>query len=122
MQNRYYDTEKKRQVSFRGNNPPQNLIKDDDKRVVNFFEPTPYGYYKEYTEDGLPFNKQVSVKTDAEIKTEQIAIKVSEEKAYLAKTDFKMTIDYYDTMSTEEQLDLVTLRATARAFVIANEV
>ena len=52
-------------------------------------------------------------------KTEEqiLAEKVAAAKAYLALTDFKMTVDYYATLTPEQQLDLTTKRAEARAFL-----
>lgn len=40
-------------------------------------------------------------------------------KKYLSDTDFKMTTDYYDTMTSEEQLALTTKRAEARAYLVS---
>lgn len=59
MENRYYDTQKRCQAVYVGDNPPSHLIKDDDERVKNFFEPTPEGYRKAYDGNGLPFNELI---------------------------------------------------------------
>jgi hypothetical protein len=59
MKNRYYDINKKGQAVYEGSNPPSHLIKDDDERVKNFFEPTPEGHRKTYTVEGLPFNELI---------------------------------------------------------------
>lgn len=48
------------------------------------------------------------------------AEKIAEAKKYLSDTDFKMTVDYYATMTAEEQKALTEARAEARAFLIAN--
>lgn len=52
-------------------------------------------------------------KTEAQILAEQ----VQEAKTYLASTDFKMTVDYYATLTEVEQQELTTKRAEARAFL-----
>ena len=39
---------------------------------------------------------------------------------YLASTDFKMTVDYYATLTAEEQKEITAKRAEARAFLKAN--
>ena len=38
-------------------------------------------------------------------------------KKYLSDTDFKMTVDYYETLTEAEKVELRTLRAEARAFI-----
>ena len=53
---------------------------------------------------------------------EIIAQKVQEAKAYLASTDFKMTVDYYGTLTEAEQVQLTQLRAEAREFIRTNEI
>lgn len=47
--------------------------------------------------------------------------KIDEAKAYLLSTDYKMTIDYFATMTPEQQEEITRLRAEAREFVRANE-
>ena len=42
-------------------------------------------------------------------------------KKYLSDTDFKMTVDYYETLTEEENVELRTLRSEARAFIKENE-
>ena len=74
-------------------------------------------------EDGIPFSKYNTDGTpDLEaIQIEQVAnelsTKIAEAKAYLASTDFKMTLDY-DKDITEVKIK----RAEARQFIRANEV
>ena len=46
--------------------------------------------------------------------------KVSEAKAYLAGTDYKMTIDYFSTLDKDKQDEVTKLRAEAREFVRSN--
>lgn len=55
--------------------------------------------------------------TQAELDEIEIANKISEAKAYLASTDFKMTVDYYSTLTLEQQAELTTKRAEARAYL-----
>ena len=47
--------------------------------------------------------------------------KISEAKAYLANTDYKMTVDYFATLPEAEQQDLIAKRAEAREFIRLNE-
>lgn len=43
--------------------------------------------------------------------------KVQEAKTYLQSTDYKMTVDYFGTLSKEEQDELIAKRAEAREIV-----
>lgn len=43
--------------------------------------------------------------------------KIEEAKTYLASTDFKMTVDYYATLTEQEQAELTYNRAKARTFL-----
>lgn len=56
-------------------------------------------------------------RTDDEKARQDIETKIAEAKSYLESTDFKMTVDYYATLTAGQQLDLTTLRAEARAFL-----
>ena len=58
--------------------------------------------------------------TQEELDKALVIQKVQEYKAYLLATDFKMTVDYYATLTAEEQSDLTNKRAEARAFLKAN--
>ena len=58
--------------------------------------------------------------TEEEIQAEEIAMKVQEYKSYLASTDYKMTIDYFATLTVDMQNELTTKRAEAREYVRAN--
>ena len=58
----------------------------------------------------------VRAKTAEEILAEQIKTA----KLYLTSTDFKMTVDYFATMTLEQQTSLTASRAEARAFLVAN--
>ena len=57
----------------------------------------------------------------AKINTVLTERKIAEAKAYLASTDFKMTVDYFATLTEAEQVELTRLRAEAREFISANE-
>lgn len=60
-------------------------------------------------------------RTKEEIEVQNLQQKIDEAKAYLASTDYKMTIDYFETMTSEQQEEITRLRAEAREFVRANE-
>ena len=60
--------------------------------------------------------------TAEEIVEQELQTKIQEAKAYLASTDYKMTVDYFATLTEAEQVQLTQLRAEARAFIRANEV
>ena len=55
--------------------------------------------------------------TEEESAQQELEAKIAEAKAYLASTDFKMTVDYYSTMTPEQQEELTTKRSEARAFL-----
>lgn len=55
--------------------------------------------------------------TEAELTQQAADKKIAEAKVYLASTDFKMTVDYYATLTVEQQEELSTKRAEARAFL-----
>ena len=59
--------------------------------------------------------------TEEEIQAEITVNLVQEAKNYLASTDYKMTIDYFATLSKEEQDSLVKERVEKREFVRLNE-
>ena len=50
-----------------------------------------------------------------------IEYKINEAKSYLLSTDYKMTVDYFATLTKEQQDDLIKLRAEARQFIRDNE-
>lgn len=52
-----------------------------------------------------------------EVAKQELVNKIAEAKAYLASTDFKMTIDYFATLTEIEQTGLTAKRAEARAFL-----
>lgn len=58
--------------------------------------------------------------SEEEIQAEIIKNQVAEAKNYLASTDYKMTIDYFATLSEVEQNELIAKRAEAREFIRGN--
>lgn len=52
---------------------------------------------------------------------QELQSKIQEAKAYLASTDYKMTVDYFATLTEAEQVQLTQLRAEAREFIRTNE-
>jgi len=69
MENRFYCTVKKGQVTVESN----TTIPSTDEKVANFFKPTPEGYRKAYDDNGLPFNELIPLPTDKEIEDKRIA-------------------------------------------------
>lgn len=59
--------------------------------------------------------------TQEELDKALVIQKVQEYKAYLLATDFKMTVDYYATLSEVERLELTTKRQEAREYIRVNE-
>ena len=55
--------------------------------------------------------------TEAELAKQAVDKKIAEAKAYLLSTDFKMTVDYYATLTIEQQEELSTKRSEARTFL-----
>ena len=51
-----------------------------------------------------------------------IATEVNVQKAYLASTDFKMTVDYHASLTAVQKTALKNSRATARAYVQENDI
>lgn len=64
--------------------------------------------------------KQQFIKPFVEHIPNQIEL-VMIKKKYLSDTDFKMTVDYYETLTEAEKVELRTLRAEARVFIKENE-
>ena len=81
-------------------------------------------YGTELTEEQTLIVKEVQeafvYPTEEEIQAEEIKHKVNEAKFYLSSTDYKMTIDYFATLSKEEQDDLIAKRAEAREYIRSN--
>ena len=72
-----------------------------------------------YTNDNIPSELQEAL--DAEQVANELSTKIAEAKAYLASTDFKMTVDYFATMTVEKQEEFTSLREEAREFIRANQ-
>ena len=62
-----------------------------------------------------------SIKNSILTPEQEIANKVQECKAYLLSTDYKMTVDYFATLSEEVQNELTAKRAEAREYIRDNE-
>ena len=60
--------------------------------------------------------------TQEELDKALVIQKIQEYKAYLLATDFKMTVDYYATLTEAEQLELTAKRQEAREYIRMNEV
>ncbi len=73
-----------------------------------------YEEYKQWLSEG---NIPEPEFTQAELEAIETANKISEAKAYLASTDFKMSVDYYATLTLEQQAELTTKRAFYRAYL-----
>lgn len=59
--------------------------------------------------------------TAEEIAEQELQTKIQEAKVYLASTDYKMTVDYFATLTEAEQVQLTQLRAETREFIRTNE-
>ena len=78
-----------------------------------------YELIKQWLEEG---NVPEPEFTQEELTKQKLQAKIQEAKQYLASTDFKMTVDYYATLTEAEQLELTQKRLEAREFIRANEV
>lgn len=74
----------------------------------------------EYEEMIAECESKFEMPTDEEIQAGVTANLVAEAKNYLASTDYKMTVDYFATLSEVEQNELTTKRAEAREFIRGN--
>lgn len=77
-----------------------------------------YELIKEWLKDNAPEPEF----TEEELAQQELEAKIAEAKAYLASTDFKMTVDYYATLTVEQQEELTVKRAEAREYVRVNDV
>ena len=73
-----------------------------------------YELIKEWLSEG---NTPEPEFTEEELAQQELEAKIAEAKTYLASTDFKMTVDYYATLTPEQQEELIAKRAEARAFL-----
>lgn len=76
----------------------------------------------EYVEKIVPTIEDEKPLAAEKIVEQELQTKIQEAKAYLASTDYKMTVDYFATLTEAEQVQLTQLRAEARTFIRANEV
>jgi len=74
--------------------------------------------YEEYKQWLLEGNTPEPEFTEAELAQQELIKKVQEAKEYLASTDFKMTVDYYATLTKKEQTELTKKRAEARSLLV----
>lgn len=69
--------------------------------------------------------KEMEIEEEIEIveptEEEILNQKINEAKAYLVATDYKMTVDYFATLTEAEQVQLTQLRAETREFIRTNE-
>lgn len=75
----------------------------------------------EYVEKIVPTIEDEKPLAAEEIVEQELQTKIQEAKAYLASTDYKMTVDYFATLTEAEQVQLTQLRAEAREFIRTNE-
>lgn len=87
-----------------------------------------FAYEEDGSQDHLIGDKVLMTSEEVEAhinppKTEEQIMnnKILEAKAYLEATDFKMTVDYYATLSEVEQLELTAKRQEAREYIRVNE-
>ena len=73
-----------------------------------------YELIKQWLEEGNVPDPEF---TEEEIAAQELAKQVQEAKMYLASTDYKMTVDYFATLSEVEQTELINKRAEAREYI-----
>lgn len=61
--------------------------------------------------------KLYDFRTEDEKAKDELESNIRKAKAYLASTDFKMTVDYFATLDEQEQAELTYNRAKARTFL-----
>lgn len=59
--------------------------------------------------------------TEEEIANELLQNKIQEAKVYLLSTDYKMTVDYFATLTKDIQDELILKRNAAREFIRSNK-
>lgn len=77
-----------------------------------------YEEYKQWLADG---NTPEPEFIEEELQITSIHKQIQEAKTYLANTDYKMTVDYFATLTEAEQVQLTQLRAETREFIRTNE-
>lgn len=67
---------------------------------------------------GITFEEVQSINKAKEDKYKStVDYKINAAKSYLASTDFYMTVDKYETLTAEKQIELKSKRAEARALI-----
>ena len=74
----------------------------------------------EYSESIKQLESTYVAPTPEELAEAERVQKLSEAYAYLSTTDYKMTVDYFGSLSKEIQDELVLKRAEAREYIRAN--
>lgn len=69
--------------------------------------------------ENISFDK-VNWRSSQEIEKQELQLKINEAKSYLQSTDYKMTVDYFATLSKDIQDELILKRNEAREFIRAN--
>ena len=75
----------------------------------------------EYEELIAEVEAGIVMPTPEEIAEQEKQAKLAECYAYLASTDYKMTVDYFATLSEAEQAVLTSKRAEARLYIRENK-
>ena len=75
--------------------------------------------HNKVNEDGS--TEYFDFRTSEEIESQKLLSKIQEAKQYLSLTDFKMTVDYFNTLTKEIQDELTRLRNEAREFIRSNQ-
>lgn len=92
---------------------PQGCLEIEDDEWSKIIDTT-YNWYNEKTKTF----EYKDFRTDEEIIKENVFRK----KYYLTNTDYKMTIDYFATLTKEEQEELTKLRAEAREYIRMHDI
>jgi hypothetical protein len=96
-----------------------NYFKNENNKIFAYDdEQTEQGYGSDLT----PITESELAELQKPTQADLDAQKVSEAKAYLASTDFYMTVDKYATLTDERKAELTQLRAEARVLINALEV
>ena len=91
-----------------------NYFKNENNEIFAYDdEQIEQGYGSDLTPITEADVKELQKPTQAELDAQ----KVAEAQAYLASTDFYMTVDKYATLTVERQAELTQLRADARELI-----
>ncbi len=105
---------------------------DENGKILGAFGFKPNGAFvaisKNTWEQFLVYEKEDLSVQNGEIKVSDyaknkidIARKMADYKNFLATTDYKMTVDYFATMSKDDQDSLISERTAARNFIRENQ-